>query len=83
MLLLGLLAFVIGLCSDSVWAMLASRLRSWFNASPRRGEAMGAVGGVSMIGLGVGHRADGPAGVAPTVTCRQPRKLLLSQASRR
>ena len=41
MLLLGLLAFVIGLCSDSVWALLASRLRTWFGASPRRGEAMG------------------------------------------
>jgi threonine/homoserine/homoserine lactone efflux protein len=59
MLLLGLLAFVIGLGSDSVWALLASRLRTWFNASPRRGEAMGAVGGVSMIGLGVGIALTG------------------------
>jgi threonine/homoserine/homoserine lactone efflux protein len=61
MLLLGLLAFVIGLLSDSVWAVLASRLRSWFNASPERGEAMGAVGGVSMIGLGVGIALTGRA----------------------
>lgn len=53
MLLLGLVAFVIGICSDSLWALLASQLRSWFNASPRRGRAMGTVGGVSMIGLGV------------------------------
>ena len=30
------------------------QLRSWFVRKPRRGEAMGAVGGVSMIGLGVG-----------------------------
>ena len=59
MVLLGLLAFVIGLVSDSVWAVLASRLRSWFNASPRRGEAMGTVGGVSMIGLGVGIAVTG------------------------
>lgn len=59
MLLLGTLAFVIGLLSDSVWAVLAARLRTWFNASPRRGEAMGAVGGVSMIGLGVGLAATG------------------------
>jgi threonine/homoserine/homoserine lactone efflux protein len=59
MLLLGLLAFAIGLGSDSVWALLASRLRSWFNASPKRGEAMGAVGGVSMIGLGVGIALTG------------------------
>jgi hypothetical protein len=33
-------------------------LRTWFNASPRRGEAMGAIGGVSMIGLGVGLALD-------------------------
>jgi hypothetical protein len=37
-----------------VWALIASQLRLWFNRSPRRGEAMGAVGGLSMIGLGVG-----------------------------
>ena len=60
MLLLGTMAFVIGLLSDSVWAVLAARLRTWFNASPRRGEAMGAVGGVSMIGLGVGLALDRP-----------------------
>jgi threonine/homoserine/homoserine lactone efflux protein len=54
MLILGLLATTIGLLSDSVWALIASQLRLWFNRSPRRGEAMGTVGGVSMIGLGVG-----------------------------
>ena len=38
--LLGLLAFAIGLCSDTVWALLASRLRTWFGASraARRGD---------------------------------------------
>ncbi len=54
MLLLGLLAFTIGLVSDSIWAVSASQLREWFTASPKRGEAMGAAGGLSMIGLGVG-----------------------------
>jgi threonine/homoserine/homoserine lactone efflux protein len=54
MLLLGLLAFVIGLVSDSLWALIASQLRTWFARSRRRGEAVGAAGGVSMIGLGVG-----------------------------
>jgi threonine/homoserine/homoserine lactone efflux protein len=54
LLLLGLLAFAIGMVSDSVWAIVASQLRSWFVRSPRRGEAVGAVGGLSMIGLGVG-----------------------------
>ncbi len=59
MLLLGTLAFAIGLLSDSLWAVTAARLRAWFNASPRRGEAMGAAGGLSMIGLGVGLAATG------------------------
>ena len=59
MLLLGLIAVVIGLLSDSLWAVIASQLRTWFNASPRRGEAMGAVGGTSMIGLGVGLAVTG------------------------
>lgn len=54
MLLLGLVGFVIGLMSDGLWALIASQLREWFARSPRRGEAVGTVGGVSMIGLGVG-----------------------------
>jgi len=62
LLLLGLLAFVIGLVSDSTWALVASQLRQWFVRSPGRGAAVGAVGGVSMIGLGVGLAVtgDGP-----------------------
>jgi len=59
MMLLGLVAFVIGLCSDSLWALLASQLRRWFNASPRRGRALGTVGGMSMIGLGVAVAVGG------------------------
>jgi threonine/homoserine/homoserine lactone efflux protein len=59
MLLLGLIAFVIGLCSDSVWALLASQLRRWFNASPKRGRTLGTVGGMSMIGLGVAVAVGG------------------------
>ncbi len=59
MLLLGLIAFVIGLCSDSLWALLASQLRRWFNASPKRGRTLGTVGGMSMIGLGVAVAVGG------------------------
>ncbi len=59
MLLLGLVAFVIGLCSDSLWALLASQLRRWFNASPSRGRALGTVGGMSMIGLGLAVAVSG------------------------
>ncbi len=59
MLLLGFLAFSIGLVSDGVWALLASRLRTWFNGSPARGRALGTVGGTSMIGLGLALVATG------------------------
>ncbi len=61
MLLLGLIAFVIGLFSDSLWALLASQLRRWFRDSPTRGRALGTVGGVSMIGLGVAVAVTGRA----------------------
>lgn len=53
MLVLGLLAAAIGITTDSIWALVASRVRGWFTGSARRGEALGAIGGVSMIGLGV------------------------------
>jgi threonine/homoserine/homoserine lactone efflux protein len=59
MLLLGLIAFVLGFCSDSLWALLASQLRRWFNASPKRGRTLGTVGGMSMIGLGVAVAVGG------------------------
>lgn len=54
MFVLGLLAFTIGLLGDGLWGVLAAQLREWFNASPSRGRALGAAGGASMIGLGVG-----------------------------
>jgi threonine/homoserine/homoserine lactone efflux protein len=50
---------LLGLLSDSLWAVIASQLRTWFNSSPTRGETMGTVGGVSMIGLGVGLAVSG------------------------
>jgi threonine/homoserine/homoserine lactone efflux protein len=59
MLLLGLVAFGIGLCSDSIWALLASHVRRWFHGSRSRGSTLGAVGGVSMIGLGVAVAVGG------------------------
>jgi threonine/homoserine/homoserine lactone efflux protein len=62
MLLLGLIAVAIGVLSDSLWALIASQLRTWFNASPKRGQAMGTVGGASMIGLGVGLAVTGNRG---------------------
>ncbi len=59
MFVLGLVAVLLGLASDAVWATAASRLRDWFNASARRGRALGTTGGVSMIGLGVGIALTG------------------------
>ncbi|WP_232680049.1 LysE family translocator [Nocardioides sp. R-C-SC26] len=53
LLQLGIIAVVLGFVLDSVWALAASRVRTWFTATPRRGEAIGAIGGVSMVGLGV------------------------------
>ena len=54
LLLLGTLFIVIALLTDSVWALVAGVARDWFARSPRRIEALGATGGVVMIGLGVG-----------------------------
>lgn len=59
MLLLGLVAVLIGLLSDSLWAVVASQLRDWFLSSRRRGEALGTVGGLSMVGLGVSLAVSG------------------------
>lgn len=59
MLALGTLAVVIGLVCDTVWALAAGRAREWFVASERRGSLLGAIGGTSMIGLGVGMALTG------------------------
>ena len=53
MLVLGTLAVVIGFLCDSLWGVLASQFRTWFDDSPARGRRLGSAGGVSMIGLGV------------------------------
>jgi threonine/homoserine/homoserine lactone efflux protein len=62
MLVLGMVAVLIGLTTDSIWALAAARVRTWFTRTPRRGRTLGAVGGCSMIGLGVALAAgDRPA----------------------
>jgi threonine/homoserine/homoserine lactone efflux protein len=53
MLVLGLVSFVIALISDSLWALAASTVRSWFAHSPRRLSMVGGAGGLAMIGMGV------------------------------
>lgn len=59
MLELGTLAVLIGLVCDTTWALAAGRARDWFVASERRGSVLGAIGGTSMIGLGVGMALTG------------------------
>lgn len=52
MLLLGACFVSIGLFSDGLWALAASRARRWFARSPQRLSALGGAGGAVMIGLG-------------------------------
>jgi threonine/homoserine/homoserine lactone efflux protein len=53
MLILSAISVVIGLVSDSCWALAASTVRSWFARSPRRLGLVGGTGGLAMIGLGL------------------------------
>ena len=54
MLVLGLLAATIGVTTDSIWAVAAARVRGWFTRTADvAARRFGAVGGASMIGLGV------------------------------
>ncbi|ADP79307.1 LysE family translocator [Pseudofrankia inefficax] len=53
MLLMSLVAICIGLVSDTVWAMTASAVRSWFTHDTRRLAAVGGAGGLAMIGVGL------------------------------
>ena len=50
--LLGVVFGVMAACSDSVWALAASRARDWFAQRPQRLDKLGVAGGVMMIGLG-------------------------------
>lgn len=53
LLVLGLVAILAALVSDSGWALVAGAARDWFGRSPRRLAAIGGAGGMVMIGLGV------------------------------
>ena len=53
MLILSAMAIVIGVTSDSCWALVSSAVRSWFAKSPRRLALVGGAGGLAIIGLGV------------------------------
>ena len=53
LLVLGLVFVAIALVSDSIWGLAAGYARAWLGRSPQRLEALGGLGGVVMIGLGV------------------------------
>lgn len=49
---LGGVMACIALLSDSTYALVAGRVRTWLASSPQRMEAIGGVGGLAMIGIG-------------------------------
>ena len=49
---LGSVFGAMAICSDSVWALAASKARQWFARKPQRLDTLGAAGGTMMIGLG-------------------------------
>lgn len=62
MLLLALASILIGLVSDSAWALAAATAAAWFARSPRRARLVGGAGGLAMIGVGVTVAVTGRTG---------------------
>jgi threonine/homoserine/homoserine lactone efflux protein len=56
---LGAICVLVGLLSDSSWALAAGSARRWFGRSQRRLEALTVGGGLAMIGLGAGLALTG------------------------
>lgn len=52
MVLLGVVFGVMAICSDSIWALGASKARDWFARKPARLDRLGTTGGLMMVGLG-------------------------------
>jgi threonine/homoserine/homoserine lactone efflux protein len=59
MAVLGLVFVAVALVSDSLWGLAAGSARAWLASSPRRLEALGGAGGLTMIGLGIALAASG------------------------
>jgi threonine/homoserine/homoserine lactone efflux protein len=59
LLVLGCVFPVVALVIDAAWALAAGALSQWLSRSPRRLAAIGGVGGLVMIGLGVSVAATG------------------------
>lgn len=52
MLELGMICIVIALVSDCIWGLLAGSAHAWFQRSPQKLERIGAVSGITLVGLG-------------------------------
>jgi len=61
LLFLGLIFGAMAVCSDTCWALAASRARDWFARKPKRLDNLGVAGGVMMVGLGAGLATTGNA----------------------
>ncbi len=59
LLILGCVFPVVALVLDGIWALAAGALSQWLSRSPRRLAAIGGVGGLVMIGIGVSVAATG------------------------
>jgi len=52
LLVLAVVPCLLGLVTDTTWALAAGGARTWFTRNPRRESSVERVGGLSMIGLG-------------------------------
>ncbi|RAX48088.1 LysE family translocator [Arthrobacter sp. AQ5-05] len=58
-ILLGVIPMLIGLVTDTAWALSAGRARNWLANSPRRMTTMGRIGGISILGVGLSVAVSG------------------------
>ncbi len=56
---LGVIPMLIGLITDSIWALSAGQARTWLAKSPRRMVNIGRFGGASIIGVGISVAVSG------------------------
>lgn len=59
MLLLAIVPIAVGLVTDTCWGLVAGQARDWLAGTPRRMAALGRIGGLSMIGLGISVAVTG------------------------
>ncbi|MHC6175923.1 LysE family translocator [Glutamicibacter sp. X7] len=56
---LGIIPMLIGLITDSVWALSAGQARTWLAKSTQRMTTIGRIGGASIIGVGISIAISG------------------------